>query len=80
MVRCGWSRSASFVMIIMLAVFLERFAFCRLNRFELVSVPVCIMLIIFPYYTSFLAPRLLLVNAKLEESELRVVSFRFAHL
>ena len=50
-----------FVLIIMLAVFLERFAFCRLNRLELVLVPVCIALIIFPAsYTKLLGAALAL--------------------
>ena len=40
--------AGGFVLIIMLAVFLERFAFCRLNRLELFLVPVCIVLIVFP--------------------------------
>jgi len=40
--------AGGFVLIIMLAVFLERFAFCRLSRLELFLVPVCIVLIVFP--------------------------------
>ena len=40
--------AGGFVLIIMLAVFLERFAFCRLSRLELFFVPVCIVLIVFP--------------------------------
>ena len=51
--------AGGFVLIVMLAVFLERFAFCRLNRLELVLVPVCIVLIIFPAsYTKLLGAAL----------------------
>ncbi|MFL2527665.1 MAG: TRAP transporter permease [Candidatus Azotimanducaceae bacterium] len=40
--------AGGFVLIIMLAVVLERFAFCRLSPLELFLVPVCIVLIVFP--------------------------------
>ena len=61
--------AGGFVLIVMLAVFLERFAFCRLNRLELVLVPLCIVLIIFPAsYTKLpgaaLAFGLMLLNWK----------------
>ncbi len=61
--------AGGFVLIIMLAVFLERFAFCRLSPLELFLVPVCIVLIVFPAsYTKLfgaaLAFGLMLLNWK----------------